>query len=166
MLYRLPDEAPLSDRESTNVAPEDHEEAPEPRGTLDAASSILGVHHVNLPVSDLLRSRDWYGETFGFEPVLDYEEEDRLAGVVLQLPTGNGVHLHAQPELAAVLRGFTILSLSVRDRAALEGWVSRFQGLGVEHSPVLQGHTGWLLYVVDPDGLRVQLHTVGEPTAD
>jgi len=147
------------------MAPADHQGSG-PRGTLDVPSSILGVHHVNLPVSDLLRSRDWYCDVFGFEPLLDYEEEDRLAGVVLQLPVGDGVHLHAQPELAVALRGFTILALSVQDRAALEEWVARFQELSVEHSPVLEGHAGWLLHVVDPDGLVVQLHTVGQPTAD
>jgi catechol 2,3-dioxygenase-like lactoylglutathione lyase family enzyme len=142
------------------------EEALQPRGPLDVPSSILGVHHVNLPVSDLLRSRDWYCDAFGFEPVLDYEEEDRLVGVVLKLSAGDGVHLHAQPELAVALRGFTILSLSVQDKVALEGWASRFDELGVEHSPVLAGHMGWLLQVADPDGLWVQLHTVGQPTAD
>jgi hypothetical protein len=81
--------------------------------------------------SGFITSADWYGDVFDFEPVLDYEEEDRLAGVVLQLSAGDGVHLHAQPELAVALRGFTILSLSVQDRPALEAWASRFQPHGL-----------------------------------
>jgi catechol 2,3-dioxygenase-like lactoylglutathione lyase family enzyme len=49
---------------------------------------ITGLHHIRLPVTDVLRSRDWYGEVLGFEPVLDLEEEDRLLGTSCSIPSG------------------------------------------------------------------------------
>ena len=63
-------------------------------------SALLGVHHVSLPVSDILRSRDWYCDVFGFEAVLDCEEENRHVGLVLRLRGGQGVHLHVAPDIA------------------------------------------------------------------
>jgi catechol 2,3-dioxygenase-like lactoylglutathione lyase family enzyme len=133
---------------------------------VDAIGSLRGIHHVRLPVSDVIKSRDWYVEAFGFDCILDFEEEDRLVGVVLELPDGHSVGLHLAPERAASLNGFNILALGVGDRTDLEHWGRRLDGMGIDHSKVLKGHTGWLMDVVDPDGMLVQLHTMEHPTAD
>lgn len=128
--------------------------------------TTLGIHHVRVPVTDVLRSRDWYAEVLGFEAVLDYEEEDRLVGVVLKLPAGEAVHLHVQPDFAAAMRGFAILALSVGDLAELELWSDHLDELGIDHSEIVEGHTGWFIQITDPDDLQVQLHTRDQPTAD
>jgi hypothetical protein len=105
-------------------------------------------------------------DVLGFVSVLDHEEEDRLVGIVLELPVGVAVHLESAPETAAALRGFSILGLSVGGREDLEAWRNHFDTLGVEHSPIVRGPRGWCLQIEDPDGLQIHLHTGSPPTPD
>jgi catechol 2,3-dioxygenase-like lactoylglutathione lyase family enzyme len=137
-----------------------------PLGQGPPVASVVGVYHVRLPVSDVLLSRDWYLDVLGFEPVLDYEEEDRLVGVALRHPSGVRLGVHLDPERALALRGFAVLSLRVSTRADLEAWSAHFDRLGVEHSVIAEGHPGFGLEVADPDGICVEFHTIGHPTTD
>ncbi len=52
------------------------------------AVPAVGWHHVRLPVSDVMRSRHWYTEVLGFEPLLVFEEENRVVGVVVGQRSG------------------------------------------------------------------------------
>ena len=132
-----------------------------------AVPLILGLHHVRLPVSDVLRSRDWYCDVLGFEPILDYMEEYRLVGVAVQHRVGVTLGLHLDPERAAALRGFAVVALRVAAPAVLQDWSRRLDELGVQHFPVVADHAGgWSMELVDPDGIGVQFHTMGHPTAD
>jgi catechol 2,3-dioxygenase-like lactoylglutathione lyase family enzyme len=127
---------------------------------------FLGIHHVRVPVTDVDVSRNWYREVLGLVPVLDYEEEDGLAGVVLAHEPGMTVGLHRDAARARALRGFCILALEVGPQAALGDWVAHLDGLGLEHSGIRDGHLGLLVEVPDPDGILVQLHTTEHPSAD
>ncbi len=127
---------------------------------------ITAIHHVKLPVSDVITSRDWYSEVLGFTPVMDFEEADRLVGVELERPSGITIGLHLAPERAAALRGFDPLALTVTDREELHLWASRLDEMGVEHSEIRSSHLGWALDLTDPDGIRVSLHTREHPSAD
>ena len=128
---------------------------------------ILGLHHVRLPVSDVLRSRDWYCNVLGFEPILDYQEEYRLVGVTVQHRVGLTLGLHLDPRRASALSGFAVVALRVARPAVLEDWSTHFDQLGVEHSPVAADHAGgWSMQLLDPDGIGIQFHTIGHPTAD
>ena len=131
----------------------------------DEAATIIGVHHVRLPVSDIIRSSDWYTNTFGFETRLTEEEEDRITGAVVVHASGVTLGLHAAPALARALRGFCSVALSVRDRMDLTSWCKHLDTLGVEHSAPTEGHVGWYVHVPDPDGLVIELHTHGNITA-
>jgi catechol 2,3-dioxygenase-like lactoylglutathione lyase family enzyme len=128
--------------------------------------ATFGLHHVRLPVADVLRSRDWYLEVLDFFPLLVLEEEDDLVGVVLTHPSGLVVGLHAAPERASALRGFAVLALRVDGRPALEEWCARLDRLAIEHSGITASHLGWCVNVPDPDGVFVQLHTTQQPAAD
>jgi catechol 2,3-dioxygenase-like lactoylglutathione lyase family enzyme len=142
-----------------------------PASTRDAHASpndavtIVGVHHVRLPVSDIIRSRDWYASAFGFETRLTVEEEDRIAGVVAVHRSGVAIGLHAAPALAEALRGFCSVALSVGDRNDLTSWCEYLDALGVNHSGPTEGHVGWYVHVPDPDGLIIELHTNGNIAA-
>jgi catechol 2,3-dioxygenase-like lactoylglutathione lyase family enzyme len=128
--------------------------------------AITGIHHVKVPVGDVLRSRDWYIEVLGFTPLLDFEDEDRLLGVAIQHPCGFTLGLHLDPERAAALRGFPTVALCAGTVDDLMDWAAYLDGRGIEHSQVLDGHLGSFLQLEDPDGLLVQLHTKSQPAAD
>ena len=113
-----------------------------------------------------MRSRDWYTGVFGFEPRLCVEEEDRVVGVVVGHRNGLTVGLHHAPALARALHGFCSVALSVGTVDDLTEWCTRLDTLGVGHSAPAEGHLGWYVEVPDPDGLVIQLHTIGQPNVD
>jgi len=130
-----------------------------------ALPAVVGLHHIRLPVSDVMRSRDWYSAVFDFEPSLSLEEEDRVVGVVVIHPSGLTLGLHDAPALARALHGFCLVAFSVGTVDDLDRWDRHLDTLGVGHTAPTEGHLGWYLEVPDPDGLIIQLHTVGQPTA-
>ncbi len=136
----------------------------DPNG-IDEPVTINGVHHVRLPVSDIIRSRDWYTSALGFETRLTVEEEDRVVGVVVVHPSGVTLGLHEAPALARALRGFCAVALSVGNRSDLTRWCQYLDSLGVSHSLPTEGHIGWCVEVPDPDGIIIELHTNGNITA-
>ena len=127
---------------------------------------ISAIHHVRLPVSDVLRSRNWYMEVFGFHAVLDFEEEERVLGVALEQSSSVRVDLHLDPVPAVALRGVPGVAFTVGDRQDLEARVDRLDSLGVKHSLVTEGHLGWFVDASDPDGILVRLHTSAHPASD
>ena len=131
-----------------------------------AVPASVGLHHVRLPVSDVRRSQDWYTAVFGFEPRLCLEEEDHLVGVVVGQRSGLTLGLHYAPVLAHALAGFCSIALSVGAVDDLTQWCTYLDALGVSHSAPAEGHLGWYVEVPDPDGLIIQLHTIGQPAAD
>jgi catechol 2,3-dioxygenase-like lactoylglutathione lyase family enzyme len=132
-----------------------------------AVPAVVGLHHVRLPVSDVMRSHDWYIDVLGFEPRLCLEEEDNVVGVVLAQSSGLTLGLHYAPELAHAHEGFCSIALSVGTIDDLTRWCTYLDTLGVSHSAPAEGHLGWYVEVPDPDGHVIQLHTIdGQPTAD
>jgi len=129
------------------------------------AVTIIVVHHVRLPVSDIIRSRDFYTSALGFETRLTVEEADHIIGVVVVHRSGVTLGLHAAPARARALFGFCSVALSVGDRSDLTSWCEYLDTLGVSHSPPTEGHVGWYVQVPDPDGLVIELHTSGNITA-
>jgi catechol 2,3-dioxygenase-like lactoylglutathione lyase family enzyme len=126
---------------------------------------IDGLHHIRIPVTDAWRSRDWY-MILGFAPLLDFEEEKTLVGVVLRHRSGLVVGLHQDPVRAEELRGFALLGLAVSDQSQLERWAQYFDGLGIAHRPLEEGHLGFYLDVPDPDGIVVRFHSGPAPSAE
>ena len=132
----------------------------------DARRSILGLHHVRIPVSDPWVSRDWYSDILGFKAVLDVEDEERLVGVVLRHPQGIVIGLHHDPQRSAMLKDFALLGLTVADLKQLTRWAWQLDRLKVSHRSVEEGHLGWYLDIIDPDGMLVRLHTGNAPDAE
>jgi len=128
-------------------------------------AQISGFHHVSLPASDLDRSADWYERIFGFERILTEEEEDRVTMVMLEHSEGMLLCLHQSPE-ARPASSVAALSFRVASRTDLEQWDKRLTEFGATHSGPRQAHLGWALDVVDPSGLRIQLHTREAISAD
>ena len=133
-------------------------------------AQIRGFHHVSLPASDLDRSGDWYERVFGFRRVLIEEDEDCVTMVMLEHPEGMLLCLHQSPDLGQAWRGLgsavAVLSFRVASRADLMAWDKRLTDIETQHSSRRQAHLGWALDVIDPSGLRIQLHTCETISAD
>jgi catechol 2,3-dioxygenase-like lactoylglutathione lyase family enzyme len=125
---------------------------------------VCGVHHVKLPVCDPATSRDWYVRVLGFEQEIEFVEDGVLMGVALHDPrSGVRFAVRRAPEQAEALRGFDPVALAVTTRAELDAWVEHLDAEGIEHSPVMNGHIGWVVGVHDPDGIEVRLYTLEPP---
>ena len=130
---------------------------------------IWGLHHVSVPATDVLRSSDWFEQVFGFSCILIEEDEDRVALVILEHPSGILLHIREAADLVTACRrpGATaIFGFSVADQSALDWWERKLTELGVEHSARRQAHLGLALDVTGPDGLGIQLHTYEELSGD
>jgi catechol 2,3-dioxygenase-like lactoylglutathione lyase family enzyme len=125
--------------------------------------TIVGLHHVRVPVSDVVASRDWYTETLGLWPIIVTEDEDTVTGIIMAHPSGVVIGLHLAPEQAKALEGFAVIALAVTD---LEAWPAHLDGLGVSHSGIVDGHLGRCLRIRDPDGVLIELHTPGQLSGD
>jgi len=127
---------------------------------------FVGLHHVRVPVSDVIRSRDWYCDVLGFECRLVFEDEDRVVGVVLDHECGLSLGLHLLPHAARALHGFCCVALDVGDMDHLAHSCRELDGAGIPHSEPTQGHLGWYVEIRDPDSVVIQLHTSSRPSAD
>jgi catechol 2,3-dioxygenase-like lactoylglutathione lyase family enzyme len=121
-----------------------------------------GVYGVKLPVSDLARSRQWYELVFGFKVALEFPDHGGVVrGVAGSIP-GLGdtrISLRENRPVAAALAGYDILHLTVASRDELEKWAAKLDRLTVEHSPIRDATSHWLMSVVEPDRLEVRLHS-------
>lgn len=124
-------------------------------------SALSGFHHVKLPVSDVVRSRDWYQRVLGFEVVIEFVENDVLMGVALaDAAQSLSIALRHDPARAAALSGFDAVALGVPSRAEVKQWCVRLDDLDEAHGGVVTGHKGGsvLVGVHDPDGIEIRLY--------
>jgi catechol 2,3-dioxygenase-like lactoylglutathione lyase family enzyme len=123
---------------------------------------IVGVHHVRLPVSDVLVSRDWYIDVLGFQSLLIEEDESGVVGIALHQPSGVVLGLHRDATRAAALRGFVAVAFGVADLGA---WLTFLRQRHLVHAPPVDTHLGHSVRLEDPDGIIVELHTQSQPSA-
>lgn len=123
---------------------------------------LAGIHHVKMPVTDLDRSRDWYGRVLGFKVTYEFQDADGVVrGVAGEVP-GLGdsmLCLRVNSQAAQGCQGFDPVSFAVRDKADMEAWAAHLDTLGISHSPVIEASIGWLLVFNDPDGLDLHLYS-------
>lgn len=83
--------------------------------------------------------------------------------MVLEHPSGLTIGLHEDRERAQALGGFVVVGLRVQDIGA---WIEFLDRLDVAHGPPGDGHLGRYVRVADPDGILIELHTPGQPSAE
>lgn len=126
-----------------------------------AVGQVSGLHHVKLPVSDVERSRDWYGRAFDFACTLEFHEQGRLRGVALRSPEGDvTLALREDPVRAAALAGFDTICLAVGTRTDLDELLARLDRRLIAHGTPAAGRGGDAVDVPDPDGHLVRIHTL------
>jgi glyoxylase I family protein len=122
---------------------------------------LTGVAHTALTVSDLARSKEWYAEVLGWEPVLD-GEGDGVTFSVGQLPGGILVGLREYEASGAEgfdpLRiGLDHLAFKAVSVAELADWEQHFTGLGVTFTGAQETPFGHVVSFKDPDGIALEI---------
>jgi catechol 2,3-dioxygenase-like lactoylglutathione lyase family enzyme len=131
------------------------------------APALAGVHHLKLPVSDLARSRQWYRSRLGYEVAVEFVEQDKVMGYVLEHPNGGPqLALRLAPIRARAAAGFDYFAIGVPGKAAIDALAARLTALGDDHDGVHFASIGWVLpHLHDPDGHEVRFYTI-EQRAD
>jgi len=124
------------------------------------APALAGVHHLKLPVSDLARSRQWYRARLGYEVTMEFVEQGRLMGYVLEHPNGGPqLALRLAPVRARAAAGFDYFAIGVPGKTALDELAARLTALGDDHDGVHLASIGWVLpHLHDPDGHEVRFY--------
>jgi catechol 2,3-dioxygenase-like lactoylglutathione lyase family enzyme len=110
---------------------------------------MMKFDHLNLPVSDLARSRAWYIDTLGLG--VEFEVPNRRT-VALQDGEGFAIFLTESPQAAA--NGVALWFQVDNVDATFEQWTRR--GVTFAHGP-RKNFWGYGLELVDPDGYLVRL---------
>ena len=118
------------------------------------------VTHVAVTVSDLDRSREWYGKLFDSKPVLD-EDTGAFHHVVWLL--GNtllGIHAHSNPSSSEPFietrPGLDHIAFGCANRAELQQWESRLKELGIANGGIVDAPYGSGLSFRDPDNIALE----------
>jgi len=119
---------------------------------------ITGLSHVQLLVSDVRVSADWYRVVLGLEPyVADLDNgyvalRHRRAGLVVVLTSDPETHDSGRLDH---------LAFAVPDEHALRSWADHLTALGIEHAGVVPELDNPSLQLRDPDGTAIELVAPG-----
>ena len=136
----------------------------------DQQATISGIHHISITVSDVEASAGWYEQVFGATRIpitfAHHDCEDTGYAVLLMDPASGvafGLHHNTgnQGESFDEARtGLDHIGLNVASREAMDAWVAKLDGLGVEHSGVRDITTPVpfsTLVFRDPDNIQLEL---------
>jgi len=125
---------------------------------------FTGISHLDLTVSDVERSAQWYSDVFGLKKLGGATLDNRSTVVLVHPETGLVVGLvqHHEPVGDAFDErhaGLDHVGFAVSERAELDQWEARFTELGVEHSPVTDSPSGLGTALVfrDPDNIQLEM---------
>jgi catechol 2,3-dioxygenase-like lactoylglutathione lyase family enzyme len=123
-------------------------------------SALSGFHHVKLPVTDVVRSRDWYERVLGLRTHMEFVEEGTLMGIAMRDPKYTlDLAIRHDPTRAAALAGFDPVALCAPSDRDLDTWKRRLDDLAEPHGGIVTGHAGQVLVGLhDPDGIEIRLY--------
>jgi glyoxylase I family protein len=117
------------------------------------------ITHVAVTVNDLSVSVPWYQQLFGSAPILD---EDTGSFRHVAWATGDvlfALHEFTDPSgerFDEHQTGLDHISFGCADRAALEEWQGRLEGLDIAHGGIVDAHYGSALGFRDPDNIALE----------
>ena len=118
------------------------------------------ITHVAVTVSDLDRSREWYGRLIDAPPVLDEDTGSFHHVVWLTGGTLLGIHQHPHMDSTEAFSefrpGLDHLAFGCADRGELEAWAARLDELGVAHGGIVDAPYGSGLSFRDPDNIALE----------
>src|SRR5258708_37589778 len=97
---------------------------------------FTGIRHVKLPVSDLVRSREWYERVLGYTIEREFPDDDGVVrGVGGRLPRAGGpVALRQNAQAAARNAGIDPVGFANADRAAADAGSAPFDAPRGQHT--------------------------------
>jgi catechol 2,3-dioxygenase-like lactoylglutathione lyase family enzyme len=110
---------------------------------------MMKFDHLNLPVRDLAKSRDWYVSALGLQ--VEFEVPDRRT---VALQDGEGFAIFLQERRDAAPKGVALWFQVDDVDATFKAWSGR--GVAFAHGPQ-QNFWGYGVELADPDGYIVQL---------
>jgi glyoxylase I family protein len=133
------------------------------------AAPITGLSHVQLLVSDVRASADWYRSVLGLESyVADYEEgyvalRHRGAGIVIVVTpsreserrVGKDPRTFNQSPNAS--ERLDHLAFAVSDEEAIRSWADHLTAMGIDHPGIVLENGNPSLQLRDPDGIAIEL---------
>jgi glyoxylase I family protein len=130
---------------------------------------LSGTNHVNLTVTDLDRSVEWYAKVFGVvaigneelcppatETALRYRSMFDLDSMTYVV----GLIEHPDGERASFDErrvGLDHFAVHVQDRSELQDWIDRLDELGIEHSGVKSYPYEDAVTFRDPDNIQLEI---------
>ncbi len=126
------------------------------------APPFTGISHLDLSVSDVDASAEWYQRVLGLRHLSRVEMPTRTMVVLLNKAAGLiiGLNQHqGAPDGPFDERrsGLDHVGFSVDARDELDIWQAHFEALGVEHSPVADTDAGSALVFRDPDHIQLEM---------
>jgi catechol 2,3-dioxygenase-like lactoylglutathione lyase family enzyme len=124
-------------------------------------SRISAIHHVNLEITDIERSKEWYGNVFGVERK---DIGTKYADMMVELYTGTGeFHLMKVDNPTYLQTNHVAVEIS-----DWEGMIGHLAELGIPYDgindpdgqggPHIRAHDGSnSAYIRDPDGNLIEL---------
>ncbi|MDO5737051.1 MAG: VOC family protein [Propionibacteriaceae bacterium] len=121
------------------------------------------LSHLDLSVSDVEHSADWYAATLGLKRLGRSDFDNRIMIVLIHPETGLIIGLNQHHEQTADSfdehrPGLDHVGFEVTDRSDLDEWETRLTELGVEHSCVTDAPSGsgTALVFRDPDNIQLE----------
>ncbi|HEV2360113.1 MAG TPA: VOC family protein [Acidimicrobiales bacterium] len=120
-----------------------------------------GFSHIAITVSDLERSKSWYMDVLGLQPVMDgVDEESGIAYSVGFMSGGFALGLRQHPGEGGTFTpdhlGLDHASFGVASRADLDAWESHLTEKGVTQSGIVEAPYGHVLSFKDPDNIALE----------
>ncbi len=135
------------------------------QGPKTPAPPISGIAHVELSVSDLERSVDWYCRLLGARDVFRNRSDERgFSACAILEPASRTVLAFTQHDVMESTEftprrvGLDHLSIAVPDRAALDAWAARLEELGIAHDAIDDQGFAVALNLRDPDGIALEFY--------
>lgn len=126
-----------------------------------AVADFTGISHLDLSVSDVDASAEWYAQVLGLRQLKRSELEGRTMIVLIHPATGLVIGLNQHDTVPVAVFddrnvGLDHVGFSVAERAELDELEVKLTALGVEHSPVEDTPVGTALVFRDPDNIQLE----------